>query len=50
MRALTPTIVDVKILVAAVTFLTLLVVLLLPDGCIDPSLIGPGWVPVPTPK
>jgi hypothetical protein len=45
MRALTPAIVDVKILVVAMTFFALLVVLLLPDGCIDPSLIGP--VPIP---
>jgi hypothetical protein len=37
-------IVDVKILVAAMTFFALLVVLLLPDGCTDPSLI-----PVPIP-
>jgi hypothetical protein len=50
MRALTTTIVDVKILIAAMTFLTLLVVLLLPDGCTDPSVVGPGWIPVPAPK
>jgi hypothetical protein len=49
MRAL-PAIADVKILVAAMTFFTLLVVLLLPDGCIDPSLIGPDWIPVPIPE
>jgi hypothetical protein len=49
MRALTPAIADIKILVAAMTFFALLVVLLLTDGCIDSSLIGPGWIPAPIP-
>jgi hypothetical protein len=41
---------DFKILIAALTFFGLLAVLLLPDGCIDRSLIGPDWVPLPIPE
>jgi hypothetical protein len=32
---------DFRVLMAAMTFFGLLVALLLPEGCIDPSLIGP---------
>jgi hypothetical protein len=40
---------DFRILMAAMTFFGLLVVLLLPDGCFDPSLI-PDRFPVPIPE
>ena len=39
---------DFRILMAAMTFFAVLVVLLV--GRIDPSLIGPDWIPVPIPE
>jgi hypothetical protein len=50
MRALELANVDVKILLAAMTLFALLVVLLLPDACIDPSLRCPDWIAVPIPE
>jgi hypothetical protein len=41
---------DFKILRAVMTFFGLLVVLLLPDGCFDASLIAPDWIPLPMPE
>jgi len=50
MRALELANFDVRILVAAMTLFALLVVLLLPDACIDPSLMSPDWIAVPIPE
>ena len=47
MRKLELATADVKILVSAMTFIALLVVLLLDDSCLDPSLIAPAWLPFP---
>ena len=41
---------DFKILMAAMTFFGLLIVLLIPDSCIDTSLMGPDWIPFPLPE
>jgi hypothetical protein len=38
---------DVKILMAAMTFFALLVVLLVPDGCLSSELLESGWLPEP---
>jgi len=50
MRPLTLVNADLKILIAAMTFLALLVVVLVPDGCIDLSPFGCDWYPVPIPE
>jgi hypothetical protein len=39
---------DVRILIGAMTFIALLVVLLLNDS-LDPSMIAPAWLPFPIP-
>jgi hypothetical protein len=38
---------NVRILFAAMTFVALLLALLIPDGCIDPSYTGQDWSPYP---
>ena len=50
MRALILANIDVRILVAAMTFFALLVVLLTPDGCLGPGPLDPGWLPAPLPE
>jgi hypothetical protein len=38
---------DLRILISAVTFLTLLLILLAPDGYLDIGFMDPGWIPAP---
>jgi hypothetical protein len=41
---------DVRILISAITFFTLLLILLTPEGYLGPSLVDPGWIPAPLPQ
>jgi hypothetical protein len=50
MRALMLKNADVRILISVVTFFTLLVILLAPDGYLGPGLMNSGWISAPLPR
>lgn len=50
MRALIPANADVRILISAITFFTLLLILLAPDGYLGPGSMDSGWIPAPLPQ
>jgi hypothetical protein len=50
MRALMLKNADVRILIGAVTFFTLLMILLAPDGYLGPGFMDSGWIPAPLPQ
>jgi hypothetical protein len=41
---------DVRVLISAITFFTLLLILLAPDGYIGPGFMDSGWIPAPLPQ
>jgi hypothetical protein len=41
---------DVRILIIAITFFTLLLILLAPDGYLGPGFMDSGWIPAPLPE
>jgi hypothetical protein len=41
---------DVRVLVSAITFFTLLLILLAPDGYLGPGFMDSGWIPAPWPQ
>jgi hypothetical protein len=50
MRALMLASADVRILIIAITFFTLLLILLAPDGYLGPGFMDSGWIPAPLPE
>lgn len=41
---------DLRILISAITFFSLLLILLTPDGYLGPSFMSSGWIPAPLPQ
>jgi hypothetical protein len=50
MRALMLANADVRILISTITFFTLLLILLAPDGYLGPGFMDSGWIVAPMPQ